>query len=225
MKKISIIIIALFLFSCVDNKKQVDKNNKKIEKKLSKLEQLMQFPKDTLLDYYDLSNDSISTFPNLSSYTIKSLNLSHNQLDTIDANYLPKGVVKLDLSYNNLEGIFDFWLEEIEQLDVNVRLKLYKKHPLKELNISHNRLKGIGIFFELRKLIISYNDIAYMDFNQGGIEYIDISNNPHLSNVVVFDPAKVDTIIRDNIANNKRLMTSMENSPITDCYFEIDDKK
>ncbi|MBS9766950.1 MAG: hypothetical protein KGV44_05360 [Flavobacteriaceae bacterium] len=205
MKKISIIFIALLLFSCANNRKQVDKTNKKIEKKLSKLEQLMQLPKDTILDYYDLSNDSISTFPNLSSYTIKSLNLSHNQLDTVNANYLPKGVVKLNLSYNELEDRFEFWLEKIEQLDIDIRLELYKKHSLRELDISHNKLKVIDIYFALRKLIISHNDITDMDFNQGIIEYIDISNNPHLSNAVPFQPSKIDTIIRNNIANNKKL--------------------
>ncbi len=227
MKKISVIVIALFLFSCVDNKKQVDKTNKKIERKISKLEQLMLLPKDTILDYYNLSNDSISTFPNLSSYTIKSLNLSHNQLDNILIDYLPKGIVKFDVSYNKLSGVLRLIQDEIEKknIDVPAQMKLYKQETFKELNVSHNNLKGVNIAFSLRKLIVSYNDITYMNFNQGSIEYIDISNNSHLSNIVVFDPNKVDTIIRNNITNDKKLIYSVRliKQPTIDC-FNVNDK-
>ncbi|MBS9766951.1 MAG: hypothetical protein KGV44_05365 [Flavobacteriaceae bacterium] len=219
MKKISIIFIALLLFSCANNRKQIDKTNKKVEKKLSKLEQLMQLPKDTILDYYDLSNDSISTFPNLSSYTIKSLNLSHNQLDTVNANYLPKGVVKLNLSHNMLEDRFEFWLNKNENLDWKTQNKLYGKATIKELDISHNKLKNVHIRFRLRRLITSYNDITHIYLSQRNLKYIDISNNPNLSNVVDFNPHKVDTIIRDNIANNKKLIFSVPlKQPITDCF-------
>lgn len=52
-------------------------------KKLTKLEHLFLLPSDSVMNAYDLSNDSIVSFPDLSAYTIKTLNLSGNLLDTI----------------------------------------------------------------------------------------------------------------------------------------------
>lgn len=59
------------------------KNNNSINKsvdvaKLTKLEQLFLLPIDSVMCSYDLSNDSIMVFPNLSAYTIKALDLSGN---------------------------------------------------------------------------------------------------------------------------------------------------
>ncbi len=197
MKNINIILFVLLLFSCAINKKQSEKH-------LSKLEQLKQLPKCTVLNHYDLSNDSISEFPNLSAYKIKSLDLSYNQIDSIIVDYLPKGLVKLNLSHNKLKSIFVFELNE--DLNFETELKLYKKATIKELDISYNNLKKIYIGFDLRKLIIAYNDIIHINLSQGCLEYIDISNNPHLSNIVNFQPKKVDTIKRENIANKKELI-------------------
>ena len=71
---------------------------------LSKLENLYCVRPDSVMDYYDLSGDSLKEFPDLSGYTIRSLDLSHNLLDTFVPRYLPTGLEKLDLSYNRLEG-------------------------------------------------------------------------------------------------------------------------
>ena len=69
-----------------------------------KLERLHQISPDSVIAHYDLSGDSLKEFPDLSGYTIRSLDLSHNLLDTFVPRYLPTGLEKLDLSYNRLEG-------------------------------------------------------------------------------------------------------------------------
>jgi len=193
-------------FSCTgkEQKKQFEKEV--VEKEtLSKLEQLMLFPRDSVMVYYDLSNDSITDFPDLSDYTIKSLDLSHNLLDTVIVNYFPKEMLSLDLSNNLLNGFLWLKIDDDERLDWK---KLYNETTLREINLSHNNLSKILITFPLRKIVVSYNDMTYVEFNHGNIEYLDISNNPNLSNVIQFDPYVIDTIIRDNIANDKELVPS-----------------
>lgn len=72
-------IFALLLLSCNSGS-----NKRKAEvERFTKLEEFLLLPFDSVMNMYDLSNDSIVDFPDLSSYTIKSLNLSGNLLDTI----------------------------------------------------------------------------------------------------------------------------------------------
>ena len=71
-----------------------------LTKELTKLKKLFLLPYDSVMVHYDLSNDNVENFPNLSAFTIKSLDLSHNLLDTINALFLPKGLEKLNLSHN-----------------------------------------------------------------------------------------------------------------------------
>lgn len=206
MNKIYIFLIVLLSFSCTGKGQRKQPESEIVEeKKLSKLELLMLLPRDSVMVYYDLSNDSISEFPDLSDYTIKSLDLSHNLLDTVIVNYLPKGIIILDLSYNYFCKIFKLKIDDDWRPDWK---KLYEETTLREINLSHNKLTGIDIGFPLRKIVVSYNDITYIDFSHFNIEYLDISNNPNLSNVVQFDPYVIDTIIRDNIANDKELVPS-----------------
>ena len=206
MNKIYIFLIVVLSFSCTGKEQKKQFENEVVEKeKLSKLEQLMLLPRDSVMVYYDLSNDSISEFPDLSDYTIKSLDLSYNLLDTIIVNYFPKEMVSLDLSNNLLNGFLWLKIDDDERLDWK---KLYNETTLREINLSHNNLSKILITFPLRKIVVSYNDMTYVEFNHGNIEYLDISNNPNLSNVIQFDPYVIDTIIRDNIANDKELVPS-----------------
>ncbi len=116
-------------------------------RKISKLEQLRRLPKGSVIAYCDLSNDNIRRFPNLSAYTIKSLNLSHNQLDTIILNHLPKGLVKLDLSYNCFKNRINLRIDPQYLLSFKDREKLYNKSLLREINLSHNQIKEVRIGF------------------------------------------------------------------------------
>lgn len=206
MNKIYIFLIVLLSFSCTGTGQRKQLESEIVEEKtLSKLEKLMLLSQDSVMVHYDLSNDSISVFPDLSEYTIKSLNLSHNQLDTAIVNYLPKGIIHLNLSFNYFCKIFKLRIDDEWRPEWK---KLYEETTLREVDLSHNRLTGIDIGFPLRKIDISYNDITYINFNHGNIEFIDISHNPNLTNVVGFDPQMVDTIIRNNIANDKKLRAS-----------------
>ena len=213
MKLTFTLILAIFLFSCTGQKKQPQEELLP-EKELTKLEQLMLLPKDSVIKFYDLSNDSILEFPNLSDYTIKSLDLSHNLIDTTLTAYLPKEIEKLDLSYNLLNNIFDFQFEldsaQEDTLKGMVKLnaldKINRSHSIKEINISHNNITFLGIKPDLEKIIATHNDLKVIQFSHRKIKYIDISDNPNLSNVVGFDPYVIDTVISNNIANNKRLV-------------------
>lgn len=206
MNKIYIFLIVLLSFSCTGTGQRKQLESEIVEEKtLSKLEKLMLLSQDSVMVHYDLSNDSISVFPDLSEYTIKSLNLSHNQLDTAIVNYLPKGIIHLNLSFNYFCKIFKLRIDDEWRPEWK---KLYEETTLREVDLSHNRLTGIDIGFPLRKIDISFNDITYINFNHGNIEFIDISHNPNLTNVVGFDPQMVDTIIRNNIANDKKLRAS-----------------
>lgn len=116
--KANIIFFALLLLSCNSGS-----NKRKAEvERFTKLEEFLLLPFDSVMNMYDLSNDSIVDFPDLSSYTIKSLNLSGNLLDTIIPHFLPKGLERLNLSNNKYKG--------------SVNIRRYTIPSLKEVDLS-----------------------------------------------------------------------------------------
>lgn len=163
------------------------------EIKLTKLEKLLLHPQDSLIFSYDLSNDSLRTFPDLSAYTIKTLDLSGNMLDTIIPHYLPKGLDKLNLSHNKYRG--------------QLRILENSMHTLKELDISYNALKTIYIGEPLYRIIVSHNDLVEVDINHRHIQYLDISYNSNMSERVTFSPERIDTIIREGVADGRQLVS------------------
>lgn len=203
MKKRDYLLVFLAAFISCNNKTNSEQKTEPT-KELSKLEQLLTLPVDSIINFYDLSNDSIREFPDLSEYTIKSLDLSHNEIDTLNADFLPKGIEKLDVSYNRLMDNLRFEVDT-NYIPLDEYIKRSDSTTLREINLSHNKLKLIYIGFPLRKIIVSYNDVEHLDFYHKNIEYVDISYNPNLSNEVSFDPNTIDTVIYNNIANNKKL--------------------
>lgn len=187
-----IFIVFLFLLSCQSGSKK-----KTVEcvliKELTKLEQLYLLPFDSIMNVCDLSNDSIVDFPDLSAYSIKTLDLSDNLLDTIIPCFLPKRLEKLNLSHNRYSG----WLK-IEKNSFSA---------LKELNISYNKLKRIYVSDPLYRIILSYNDLTDVDINHKNIQYLDISYNSNMSERVTFFPSRIDTIIQEGVANGKPLIS------------------
>ena len=181
----------------------------------------MLLPKDSVINFYDLSNDSIMEFPDLSDFTIKSLDLSHNLIDSMIMKYLPKEIEKLDLSYNLLDNIFDFKFKlDAAQEDTlkgmdkfNALDKINRSHSIREINISNNNISRVYISPGLYRIIANHNDLKSISFNHRNIKYIDISDNPNLSNVQQFNPYVIDTVISNNIANNKRLVFAGEIEP------------
>lgn len=197
MNRIILLWCIIALFSC-ENKKPPKKTQPMVGIP-SKLEKLLSLPQDSVLDYYDLSDDFIMEFPDLSTYTIKSLNLSHNYLDTLIIAFWPKELESLNLSYNYLRKIPN------------------SNRHLKEMNLSNNYIEIFRVDMTTDRLNISYNKLHmiflywnyyYYYYNrklQKKMNYLNISNNPNLSNKVYFVPSMIDTIIRDNIANDKEL--------------------
>lgn len=197
---ICILLFSPFLLSCRMGIRN-ESGKQTLTKELTKLEKLFWLPYDSVMVYYDLSNDNIENFPNLSAFTIKSLDLSHNLLDTINPLFLPKGLEKLNLSHNLYCGFI-----------------LIRKNTipyLKELDISHNALNRIDIAPPLYRINVSYNDLNVIDLNHKNIQYLDISYNSDISERVSFEPLWIDTLVRDGVADGKRLL-----GPLTDIVIE-----
>ena len=197
---ICILLFSPFLLSCRMGIRN-ESGKQPLTKELTKLEKLFWLPYDSVMVYYDLSNDNIENFPNLSAFTIKSLDLSHNLLDTINPLFLPKGLEKLNLSHNLYCGFI-----------------LIRKNTipyLKELDISHNALNRIDIAPPLYRINVSYNDLNVIDLNHKNIQYLDISYNSDISERVSFEPLRIDTLVRDGVADGKRLL-----GPLTDIVIE-----
>lgn len=197
---IYILLFSPFLLSC---RMGIRKESRKqpLTKELTKLKKLFLLPYDSVMVHYDLSNDNVENFPNLSAFTIKSLDLSHNLLDTINPLFLPKGLEKLNLSHNLYCGFI-----------------LIRKNTipyLKELDISHNALNRIDIAPPLYRINVSYNDLNVIDLNHKNIQYLDISYNSDISERVSFEPLWIDTLVRDGVADGKRLL-----GPLTDIVIE-----
>ncbi|MDO4729347.1 MAG: hypothetical protein Q4B43_10155 [Bacteroidota bacterium] len=179
MKKI-LIILAGFLFSCKNIQQQ--EITKESEPQLSKLEQLKKHRSDIPLDYIGLSNENLTEMPYLGDYTIKSLNLSHNQIDKLIWAFLPKGIQKLDMSYNSLTIIRGY-----KNID----------YPMKELNVANNNITYISSYSPITRLIATNNNIEEIRFNIQNTTYLDILNNPNFNYNVYFDPNEIDTLLSD----------------------------
>lgn len=194
MKRITYLIsLIVLVLACKKGDKANTLELSQEEIKLTKLEKLLLLPQDSLIFSYDLSNDSLRTFPDLSAYTIKTLDLSGNMLDTIIPHYLPKGLDKLNLSHNKYRG-------QLIILENSM-------HTLKELDISYNALKTIYVGEPLYRIIVSHNDLVEVDINHRHIQYLDISYNSNMSERVTFSPERIDTIIREGVADGKQLVS------------------
>ena len=204
-KSISIAICCCFCLTACNGNLQ--------DNALSKLERLHQLRPDSVMDYYDLSDDSLKEFPDLSRYVIRSLDLSHNQLDSIIPERLPLGLERLELSHNRIEGL---WY-----------VKPYSFPTLKVLNLSHNRLEGSLImrrnaFFNLteadlshnklegfigpylRKLVLAHNRLDY-ELEAAVTDYLDVSYNKDLYPRLSPNMDGVDTLVRTGAAGGKPL--------------------
>ena len=200
MKNIIYILLVSFLLSCgmMSKKEAIDQLP---TNELTKLETLFLLPYDSVMDYYDLSNDSIVNFPDLSAFTIKSLDLSHNLLDTINPLFLPKGLEKLNLSHNLYCGF--------------ILIRKNTIPSLKELDMSHNDLQAVYIHEALYRILLSYNDLTIACFNHENLRYLDISYNLHMPSEVCFEPTQIDTVIREGVAEGERLV-----GPISVRYYK-----
>lgn len=194
MKNTVYVFSLFFLMACkVGNKNNVVEPP--VVKELTKLEKLFLLPQDSVMDYYDLSNDSIVVFPDLSGYTIKSLNLSGNLLDTLIVDFLPQKIEKLNLSHNHYKA--------------HVCIAKNTIPFLRELNFSYNSLNCIHINEPLYRIILSHNNLSTIVLYHQNIQYLDISYNSELKERVDFVPSLIDTIVRDGVADGKPLISKI----------------
>lgn len=172
----------------------------KIRTKERKLHALYQLPFQTELDYYDLSNDGLTEFPNLSMYKIKHLNISHNDIERINesgyhkkkeqqtAPCLPEGIEILDISHNKLQQLF---------------IPMDYAPQLKRLDASYNRLEGLQLTCRnLKEVNLSHNKINFpMELNSWAyppwkvhLHKLNLRDNP-LSWIPDYYQEYVDTLL------------------------------
>ena len=73
-------------------------------------------------------------------------------------------------------------------------------------NIDFNTFKDLA---KLKILDLSYNDINKINLNTTKLNYLDVSNNKNLSNVVDFNPNSIKIIKQKNISVDKPLVFSL----------------
>lgn len=189
---ITLSVFVLFISCHSTSDKQSEKVGCVSNESTSKLASLSNLDPDSTLIFFDLSNDSIKEIPDLTKYSIKSLDMSGKNLSALPFELLPKGLEVLNLSNNNFKGLLFLYTEGLTNL--------------KEINLSNNLLDSVSISLSLRKIILSYNNLTYLTFSHSAIEYLDISHNPKMSNIVYFFPEVIDTVIHNDILNEKPLV-------------------
>ncbi|WP_165601850.1 leucine-rich repeat domain-containing protein [Chryseobacterium contaminans] len=155
----------------------------------------------------DLSNLNLEVIPDLSKYTIKKLDLSHNNITKFKSDLLPLALEKLNISHNKIDSALT--IQKIENC---------KKFNLKELNVSFNKIQSISISCNLHTLEVNNNDIKYLDISDKYLNYLDVSNNPRFSNIVQFNPNVVKTLKRENIASDSPLEYVLSKRKNTDLF-------
>ena len=207
--RIVLILLVSLLVSC---KKEIETktNLPKQEKEKSVSEILSNLSKtDTILKLY-LSYKKLDSLPDLSKFKIITLDLSHNNLDTIPISKLPLTLRKLKCTDNKL---IKFMMMNYKN-SVIPELQPYHNSDLniEEIDLSNNKLKVVTIKMLSiqknkilpKKIIVSNNKIENLAINDN-IHYLDISNNLNINPEVLFAVEKIDTLIQTN--NPKKLKT------------------
>ncbi len=189
MKYSTLFLFALVFLSCVERKAEqaTSATAEVVSDTRSKLERFLNNPTDSVYQHVDLSGDSIRQMPDLSAYTIESLDLSNNQIDSLIELNLPRKLQKLNLSYNRLH-----WRVEVKQIG------------LCEINVSHNTIRFFVFRPPIERAIATNNGMWGIHFDQAEqLQYLDVSNNPQMDHEMMFDHTVIDTIVRHNTAGGK----------------------
>lgn len=222
MKYLIILFLLLNIFGCKQEKRASKLNYIETVKKEKSINEIISgLSKTDTIKHFDLSNKKLNTLPDLSIYKIESLDLSFNNLDTIPLSKLPSTLIKLNASNNNLiyfisNNYKNCPLNEVKKYD-NSNLNL------KDINLSNNKLKVIGVNFwpnkkektesNLVKLNASNNQLEHLHID-GEINYLNVSNNPNLPSEVNFTIKTIDTLFQKNNTNKLKTKVIPKPGPI-----------
>lgn len=190
------LIFLCFMFSCTSNSAQGNKNTKSVEQILSKLDS-----RDTI-PLLDLSYKNIKELPDLSRFKVRKLNISHNNLDTLVLKNLPTYLVDLDASHNKIKNTFNF-VYAVERFGFKLKDNISKY--IKQINLSNNEIEGISFLLyktEIKRIVLSNNNLDNVTLFMNGkkLNYLDVTNNPKLSNIGTIDLVRIDTLKSNSIA-------------------------
>lgn len=195
MNKYIILLLIGFSFLTVNSCKSVKPSGQSFD--------VSQYVKGDSQEILDLSNKTLREFPDLSGYSIKKLNISNNKIQKVILKYLPKGILELDLSNNDL-------------IDT---LALLKLPTLQKVDVSNNKLRSIVVENCISNFDASNNDLDDIFFacavKDSSMDTLNISNNKKLDNVLTFNPKAFKKIYRKGMKNDKELIWSIY-APIID---------
>ena len=66
-------------------------------------------------------------------------------------------------------------------------------------------MRTIEVGKPLYRLILSHNDFGVILLNHKNLRYLDVSYNSRLTQEVSFEPTQIDTVVREGVAEGKRL--------------------
>jgi hypothetical protein len=207
-KTVLYIIFFIYLVSCKKESNQrteIEKTNEIVTLKKEKNIDVIinNLSKNDTIEFLDLVDFQLDELPDLSEFFIKKLDVSYNNLDSIPVEYLPRKLESLKCTNNRLRV---FKLHNGTSSSNNTELNLH------EINFSNNKLesfnyavrdkKNIYDFCHLKRINLSNNNLKYVSIDCNRVSFLNISNNPRLSNVFNFNINSIDTILRKNIGND-----------------------
>lgn len=211
IKYIGLLIGVVLLSCCNSNTKNKSENAVSTTTIVSKKDGLGVLEKlksgDSLVEL-DLSGQGLIAMPDLSTFFIRKLDLSNNNISLFEPQKFPKNVEIIDLKSNNLKKLITSYKDSLLL-------------SVKKIDLSNNKLVSISISFEPEEIIVSDNKLTYLSFNHRNIKYLDISNNSNMPNVVDFDPDMIATVKRDNISTDAPLIAIWKKKPEVNKGYQV----
>ena len=136
----------------------------------------------SLLNYLEIRNCNLENITKI-PINLRMLNVKNNKLSNINSDLYPENLKILNVDFNQFENL-NFINNKIEKLFIsNNLIKTIEFNPkfdkLDFLNISNNKLTCVDFseFKNLKKLIISNNNIVDIDNLPDQLEVLESSNN------------------------------------------------
>ena len=178
------------------------------------LKALYEFPAGSHIGYCDLSHQQLKTMPNLSMYHIDTLDISYNEIRSLDnALLFPQDLVFLNISHNNMK--FDMINMPKSSTDIGTK-RFVGFYPelfpmLEQLDVAYNRVERLVLPPSIRHVNAEHCELLSIRLclpydQQHKITYLNLNDNPELYCVVNFDVNTIDTLLTSNCANGYPLI-------------------